>query len=67
MAQEQRNRLVKHLFEDGVIQDKCVTKVKLRAELCGFFALNHAQRVLMYCTGGPDGTWITNKQVAQAV
>ena len=55
MAQEQRNRLVRQLFEDGVIQDKCVTKVKLRAELCGFFALNYAQRASMYRTGGPDG------------
>jgi hypothetical protein len=26
MAQEQRNRLVKPLFEDGVIQDKYVTE-----------------------------------------
>jgi hypothetical protein len=54
-TQEQRNRLAKQLFEEMVIQDKDVTKVKPCPELAGFFALDYAQRVSMYCTGGPDG------------
>jgi hypothetical protein len=65
-TQEQRNRLARHLFEEVVIEDTWVTKVKPRPELLGFFALDYAQRQAMYRTGGPDGTWITNKQVAQA-
>jgi hypothetical protein len=54
-TQEQRNRLVKQLFAEVVIQNKDVTKVKPRPELAGFFALDYAQRVSMYRTGGPDG------------
>jgi hypothetical protein len=63
-TQEQRNRLARLLFEEVVVQDKSVMKVKPRPELSGFFALDYAQRQAMYRTGGPDGTWVINKQVA---
>src|SRR5262249_40541744 len=60
-TQEQRNRLVKQLFEEVVIQDKYVTKVKVRPELVGFFALDYAQRQAMYRTGGTDGVPIRER------
>jgi hypothetical protein len=46
---------MRQLFEEVVIQDKMVTKVKPRPELAGFFALDYAQRASMYRAGGPDG------------
>jgi len=66
----QRNRLAKLLFEEVILQSERDAAVKPRPELAGFFVLDHAARYQeshMYGTGGPDGTWILNKQVAQAV
>jgi hypothetical protein len=51
---EQRNRLVRRLFEEVVIQDKLVMKVKPRPELCGFFALDYVQRQATYRSRGRE-------------
>ena len=64
----QRNRLAKLLFEEVIVHSERGAAVKPRPELAGFFVLDHAARFhvsRMYGTGGPDGTWILNKQVAQ--